>query len=77
MPATSPTGEGFEVLDPTHEEQPTETRRAARLSSLEGAVVGIISNGLGHSSIATTDLCVIGTANSSFQDNFVPNSDRP
>ncbi len=35
----------IEVLDPTHGEEPSEFRSAPRLSSLDGAVVGLISNG--------------------------------
>ena len=33
------------VLDPTHGEEPPEFRSAARLTGLDGAVVGIVSNG--------------------------------
>lgn len=35
----------MELLDPTHEEAAAEFALAPRLMSLEGAVVGIISNG--------------------------------
>ena len=35
----------FEVLDPTHELDAPPAARSARLATLEGAVVGIISNG--------------------------------
>lgn len=35
----------IEVLDPTHGEDPAEFHRAARPVGLDGAVVGLISNG--------------------------------
>ena len=35
----------IEVLDPTHEEEPSWFRPARRLPGLSGAVVGLISNG--------------------------------
>ena len=35
----------FEVLDPTHEADQAEFAMAERLSSLDGAVIGVISNG--------------------------------
>jgi hypothetical protein len=35
----------FEVLDPTHELDAALATRAPRLAALDGAVVGIISNG--------------------------------
>ena len=35
----------IEVLDPTHGDEPDPFRPAPRLGSLEGAVVGIVSNG--------------------------------
>ena len=35
----------MELLNPTHEEAPAEFALAPRLASLEGAVIGIISNG--------------------------------
>ena len=35
----------IEVLNPTHEANPTEFRLAERLPSLDGATVGVISNG--------------------------------
>lgn len=33
------------VLEPTHGEEPAEVRPAARLADLDGAVIGVISNG--------------------------------
>lgn len=35
----------IEVLDPTHGEEPSEFVPAPRLGSIDGAVVGLISNG--------------------------------
>ena len=35
----------IEVLDPTHGEQTAEFALAERLQTLEGAIVGIVSNG--------------------------------
>lgn len=35
----------FEILDPTHESDATAFARAPRLPALQGATVGIISNG--------------------------------
>ena len=35
----------IEVLDPTHEESAAPFEQASRLDSLEGATIGIISNG--------------------------------
>lgn len=35
----------FEVLDPTHGDDNNEFARAERLPSLEGATIGVISNG--------------------------------
>ena len=35
----------FEVLNPTHEETAIETVLAERLESVDGAIVGVISNG--------------------------------
>ena len=38
----------FEVLDPTYDESATSLEAAGRIPSLDGQVVGIISNGKHH-----------------------------
>ncbi|MEM7274722.1 MAG: hypothetical protein AAF547_16680 [Actinomycetota bacterium] len=35
----------LEILDPTHGEDPEPFTRAPRLAALDGAVVGVVSNG--------------------------------
>jgi hypothetical protein len=35
----------LQILDPTHEADPRKFRPAARLESLQGATVGLLSNG--------------------------------
>ena len=36
---------GIEILDPTHEADPRDFALAARLQGLQGATIGVISNG--------------------------------
>ncbi len=57
----------FEVLDPTNDQAPMEFSPAARLGSIEGAIIGIVSNGK-HGSVALFDgvaqrLLELGAAN--------------